>query len=141
MNVFGNYQFGQQGVQWALSPKNTNGTPTEDAGAYTVGAQYTFGPFVVGASYIDSGTPGNQGANNLANGGHQRREQGRRRRRHLLPGARITMFVSYLWDQRKQVGYNFLDGATQAVGATTPDAFLHNKVTGQVFSLGTSFAW
>ncbi len=141
VNLFGHLQHGQEGSSFALSPKNTNGTATEDQTAWTAGASYTIGPVIVGASYIDVGSPGAQGANNLANGGHQRREQGVAAggTYSLAPG--VSLFLSYLWDVRKQVGYNFLDGATQAVGATTPDAFLHNKVTGQVLSIGTSFAW
>jgi predicted porin len=134
--VGGNYQRGQYNAGWALSPKNTNGTPTEDASAWIVGATYTFGPLIVGASYLDSGSPGSQGANNLAAGGHQRREQGIAAGGTYTLAPGVSLFLSYLWSQRKQNGYNFETGATTGAAASQ-----FNKVDGQILSVGTSFAW
>jgi predicted porin len=132
----GNYQTGQYNAGWSLSPKNTDGTPTENASAWMVGGTYTIGSLIVGASYLDSGSPGAQGANNLAAGGHQRREQGiaAGATYSLAPG--LSLFLSYLWDQRKQNGYNFTIGSTTGTTATQ-----NNKVSAQVLAIGTSFAW
>jgi len=134
-SIGGKYQFGRFNGQWGLAPK---GLP--DGEAILVGASYTVGPLVVGAHYLDY-----KSAGDAANAffGRQRREQGFAAggTYSLAPG--LSLFASYVYNQRKQSGYNFLtnQGVSTAAGAGTGGNPYNNKVTSQVFALGTGFSW
>ena len=131
-SVGGKYQFGRMNGQWSLVPKGL-----QDSQAMLAGFSYTYGPFIVGAhylQYLSAGDPGN------AYFGRNRREEGVAAggTYSLAPG--LSLFASYLWNERKQSGYNFITG--QGVTAANPSGNpFSNKVTGQVFALGTSFSW
>ena len=131
-SVGGKYQYGRFNGQWSLVPK---GLPSGEA--YLFGASYTIGPVVVGAHYLNYESAGDLGN---AFFGRKRREQGigAGGTYSLAPG--LSIFVSYDWNDRKQSGYNFITG--QGVTAASPggNAF-NNKVTSQVFGIGTSFSW
>jgi hypothetical protein len=126
LQVGGNYQWGHYtGAGYGLAPE---GAPTSNA--MVVGAAYTIGPVIFGASYIDE-TNVTQNASAIA--------QGRQLREHgvaagatysLAPG--VSIFLSYLWDERRQNGVNLVGSGTTAQ---------NNKLNGQVLSIGTSFAW
>ncbi len=132
LSVGGKYQFGRFNGQWGLVPK---GLP--DGEAALVGASYTIGPVIVGAHYLYYKSAGD--ISNAANG-RIRREQGVAAggTYSLAPG--VSLFLSYLYNERKQNGYNFITG--QGVSAATPagNAF-SNKVTSSLISLGTAFSW
>jgi len=131
-SVGGKYQFGRFNGQWSLVPK---GLPSAEAILF--GASYTIGPVVVGAHYLNYESAGDTGN---AFFGRKRREQGIAAggTYSLAPG--LSIFVSYDYNERKQAGYNFITG--QGVSATAPrgNAF-NNKVTSQIFGVGTSFSW
>lgn len=102
--------------------------------AWLAGASYTAGPIIVGASYVDVTSNGSIGS--LTTGVDptgQRREQGIAVGGTYSVAPGFALFATYLWDQRKEGGYNFITGAT----ATTAN----NKINGQIFGLGTTFAW
>ena len=50
------------------------------------------------------------------------------------------MYLSYLWTERRQNGFNFVSGAgvtsTNLAGNSS-----NNKVTAQLLSIGTGFSW
>jgi hypothetical protein len=48
------------------------------------------------------------------------------------------VFLTYLWDERKQSGYDFVDSEIVA-GSTDPT--LNNKIRAQALTLGTSLTW
>ena len=116
---------------------NTLPTGFPDANAYLGGASYTFGPIVVGASYFVT-----ESAGDLSNAyfGRQRKDQGIAAggTYSLAPG--ISIFLSTLWGERKQNGFNFTTGA--GVSAAAPGGqTVGNKVIVSGASLGTAFSW
>ncbi len=123
--VGGNYQYGKYNEGYALLQKNA-----PNAEAWIVGASYTLGPVIVGASYFDFVNAGNTTESAF---GRQRREQGIAAGGTYSVAPGLSLFASYLYGQRKQNGFNFVTGV-----AGDPN---HNRMTSQAFVLGTSFAW
>ena len=109
-----------------------------NSNAWLIGASYTVGPVVVGGSYFVTESAGDLGN---AYFGRQRKDQGVAvaGTYSLAPG--VSIFLSGLWGERKQNGYNFVTGAgvTAATGSAGQTA--SNKVTVSGVSVGTSFAW
>ncbi len=132
LSVGGKYQFGRFNGQWGLAPKGL-----ADGEAILVGASYTLGPVVVGAHALNYKSAGDS-ANAFF--GRQRVERGiaAGATYSLAPG--LSLFLSYLFTERRQNGYNFVTGAT-ATAANTAGASGSNKVTAQLISLGTAFSW
>jgi hypothetical protein len=87
--------------------------------AYLVGASYTTGPLIVGASFFQYNSPGNSGSTPALASVGQERDRGIAvgGTYSLTPG--VNLFVSYLYGDRKESGYDLLDGAvsTAATGA------------------------
>ncbi len=133
LSVGGKYQFGRyNGAVGGLVPK---GLP--DGEALLIGASYTAGPLVFGAHYLYEKSAGDVGN---AYFGRQRKEQGiaAGATYSLAPG--LSLFASYLYGERKQNGYNFITG--QGVNAASPGGNPYsNKITSQVFAVGTGFSW
>ncbi len=132
LSIGGKYQFGRYNGTFALVPKGL-----ADGEAILGGFSYTYGPLIVGAHYLDYKSAGDLG--NAANG-RQRREKGvgAGGTYSLAPG--LSLFLSYLWSERKQNGYDFVTG--QGVSTANPGGTLfNNKVTSQLISLGTAFSW
>ncbi len=133
LSVGGHYTTGRwNGYVGGLVPK---GLP--DSNAWIAGASYTFGPAIVGASWFVNEGPGDL---NNAFFGRTRREQGINvgGTYSLAPG--VSIFLSGLWGQRKQNGFNFVTG--QGVTATTPNGNpFSNNVTMSAASIGTAFSW
>ena len=132
LSVGGKYQFGRFNGQWALAPKGV-----ADGEAWLAGASYTFGPVIVGAHYLNYKSAGDL---SNANFGRQRLQTGLAAGAtySLAPG--LSIFLSYLYTQRKQSGYNFITGAGATAGNLGGDPN-HNKVIAQLLSIGTSFTW
>ncbi len=131
-SVGGKYMYGRYNGQWSLDPKGLR--PGE---AILGGASYTVGPLVVGAHYLSYKSAGDIGN---AFAGRTRREQGIAAggTYSLAPG--LSLFVSYLFSERKQPGYDFITG--QGVSAAAPNGVrFNNKVTSQILSIGTGFSW
>ncbi len=132
LTVGGHYMHGRFNNQWALVPKGLS-----DGDAAIMGASYTFGPAIVGAhwlSYTHAGDLGN------AYYGRIQREQGLGAggTYSLAPG--VSIFLSGIYWQREQNGYNFVTG--QGVTAATPNGnAFNNKVRTSLIALGTAFSW
>lgn len=137
--VGGNYEFGRYNVPAGGGPGGLVPKGQPNSSAYIAGVSYTVGPVIVGASYIDSISTGDVATATgigLAAGsrrGGQRREQGASAGGTYSIAPGLSLFLSYLYAQRKQNGFNFL---TNASGSTAG-----NKINSQVLALGTSFAW
>ena len=140
----GNYQFGRYNVPGGGGYGGLIARGQSNSSAFIVGASYTIGPVIVGAHVLRSYSQGDQatatnrsifGAPLAAGGvlGGQRVETGVAAggTYSLAPG--VSLFASYIYAERKQNGYNFITG--------TSNNGLNNKVNGQVFAIGTSFAW
>lgn len=130
--VGGKYQVGRYNGQFNLAPK---GLP--DGEAWLAGASYTIGPVVVGLHYLNYKSAGDIGN---AVQGRQRQENGVAfgGTYSLAPG--VSLFLSGLWQQRKQNGYNFITG--QGVSAAAPGGNAYsNKVRSDLLAVGTSFSW
>ena len=133
LSVGGKYQFGRyNGQMGVLVPK---GLP--DSEAVLVGASYTFGPAIVGAHVLYNKSAGDV---NNAFFGRQRTEQGIAAggTYSLAPG--LSLFASYLYSERRQNGYNFITGQGAGPGAAGGNPFA-NKITSQVFAVGTGLSW
>jgi len=132
LSVGGKYQFGRFNGQWSLAPRGV-----ADGEAWLAGTSYTIGPFIMGASYLSYKSAGDVQS---ALRGRQRREDGiaAGATYSLAPG--LSLFLSYIWTQRKQNGYDFATGAT-ATAALPGGVNTHNKVTAQVIGVGTGFSW
>ncbi len=140
----GNYQFGRYNVPGGGGYGGLVARGQPNASAFIIGTSYTIGPVIVGAHYLKSISQGDQqtATNRNANGvpnalgsviGGQRAETGFAAggTYSLAPG--LSLFASYIYEQRKQNGYNFITGQSNNAN--------NNKVNGQVFAIGTSFAW
>jgi len=128
----GKYQFGRFNNQWSLLP---SGLP--DSQAWLVGGSYTIGPVIVGAHYFNYLNSGD-----LANAalGRRRLEQGFAAGGTYSIAPGVSLFLSYLWGERRQNGFNFVTG--QGVTTTSPQGNpYNNKVQSQLLSLGTAFSW
>jgi predicted porin len=126
LTVGGHLMAGRFNGQWGLDPK---GAP--DSIAYLMGASYTVGPLIVGASFFQYDSAGNayQGLGphvgtlrerGVAAGGTY----------SLTPG--VSLILSYLYGDRKERGYDLLDA--------TPGSN-HNNVRAQGISIGTQLRW
>ena len=144
LSVGGNFQIGRYNTQsgggyGALLAK---GQP--DSQAALIGASYTIGAFIFGAHYLRSFSEGDEQTainRTTTNGalpagsvaGGQRFETGvaAGATYSLAPG--VAIIGSYIWEERRQNGYNFVTGASNNAA--------NNKIGGQIIALGSSFAW
>ena len=148
-SVGGNYQFGRyNSINQGYGTLTAKGQP--NASALIVGATYTFGPIIFGGHYLWSWAPGDQQtatgfspANNTvrevfntATGlvpGGQRFETGAAAGATYSVAPGLALYLSYVWEQRKQNGYNFVTGQSN-----NPN---NNKTDANTIAIGSSFAW
>jgi hypothetical protein len=147
LTVGGQAQGGRSNGQWNLAP-----TGSSDALAWLAGASYTFGPVVVGASYYTYYSPGASGplgsgfgvtgASNLGFSPlvGQRRERGVAAGGTYSVAPGLALFLSYLWGDRKENGFDFLSGQTSTPLSPNLGAN-HNYVHSQVLTLGAGLSW
>ncbi len=104
--------------------------------AWIVGASYTIGPVIFGASWLDYIHPNGQVPSATVG---SMREQGAAAglTYSLAPG--VSLLASYLWGEQKQGGVNLAANSVNAAGAFP--AGLNNKIHEQILAVGTSFAW
>ena len=151
LQVSGNYQRGRYNVPGGggYGGLVTKGQP--DANAYIASVSYTIGPFIAGMSFSESWYEGNQtaatNASSYVNGpspltrggvtGGQRRDTGfsAGATYSLAPG--VALYLSGIWEEAHQRGYNLVTGASNVGGATD----VNNKVDVSMLAVGTSFAW
>ena len=132
-SIGGKYQYGRfNGGGIAPVPV---GLPHGEA--LLVGASYTVGPVIVGAHYLDYQSSGDIGN---AFFGRQRREHGVAAGGTYTIAPGLALFLSYIYSERRQNGYNFVTGQSVGVAAPQGNAY-NNKVTASFISLGTSFTW
>ncbi len=146
LTVGGNYLVGRYNVAGGGGYGALLAKGQPNSNAVIVGASYTIGPVVVGAHVLRSQSQGDQttatnrggtGTAVVATGttvlGGQRVETGvaAGATYSLAPG--LSLFASYVYEERKQNGFNFISGASNNGN--------NNKVVGQVFAVGTGFAW
>jgi hypothetical protein len=120
----GHYDYGNENGLWYLQP--TGGTHEQ---AYMAGAQYTIGPVVAGASFFNNWDQGDYTAPKTEG---QRNQYGLAAGGYYALTSGLGFFLSYLYGERKQSGYDFLAGTAGTA---------HNKVHAQVAGLGISLQW
>jgi hypothetical protein len=138
LTVGGHIQGGDFNGQWAQAPA---GGPHAVAGL--VGASYTVGPVIVGVQAFQFDSPGNSYAFTgtptpaLAHVG-QERERGLAAggTYTVVPG--LSLFLDYLYGDRKENGYDLLNG-----GATfgSANATSNNRTRAQLIGFGTQLRW
>jgi hypothetical protein len=98
---------------------------------YLVSAEYTMGPAIIGGYYFDNQSAGGHTATN----GVARTEQdnGVAIGANYAVTPNLGLFVTYLYGQRKQIGYDFASGTT---GTTA-----YNRVHSQAIGAGASLKW
>ena len=140
----GNYLVGRYNVPGGGGYGGLLAKGQPSSNAVIVGASYTIGPVIFGAHALRSQSQGDQqtATNRTGTGaalaagsvlGGQRVESGiaAGATYSLAPG--VSLFASYLYQERKQNGFNFISGASNNAA--------NNKTTAQVFAVGTGFAW
>lgn len=112
----------------SLTPRFDNpGGDNSDLFTWSLGAQYTFGPFVIGGHYFSADSAGHQAANT---GKRERSGFALGGTYNIAPG--LALFLEYLNGEVKESGVDVITGA---VGNT------NNKADVDVVSLGISFQW
>ncbi len=149
LQIGGNYQFGRYNNALA-SGSSQSFTPdpvgAKRASAFAAGASYTVGPAIVGATWVVSDS---QGAFAYAAGKTPsesvpipglgtRHEAGLNAGGTLKVAPGLGVIVSYLWDERKQPGYDFVN---QDISAGTTDPTENNRIHAQILTVGTSISW
>ena len=115
-----NIKWGQTLDGYAPKPKGTR-----DALAYIVGGNYVIGPYVIGASFFDSQTAGNQYAGKKGEA-RTLSEYGAAVGGNYVIGKDLSLYAQYLYGHSHQPGNsNLVNGNTQM----------------QLVSLGGTFKW
>jgi hypothetical protein len=126
LTVGANVKAGQVKDGYAFKVKGTR-----DALAYTIGASYVLGPYVVGASFFDS-----QSAGGYTPGGKVRgrslSEYGTAVGANYVIGKDLSLYVQYMYGHAHQVaGYLSNNGTSNA----------RNSVQVQAIGTGATFKW
>jgi hypothetical protein len=145
----GNYQFGR--FSNALASGSSQSFSLEPVGAkaanaWTGGASYTFGPAIVGANWVSTDSAGaysysanaNAADSAVTKGLGQRHEAGLNAGGTLKVAPGLGVFLTYLYDERRQSGYDFVNSE---IVANTAEAANNNKIRAQALTLGTSLTW
>ncbi len=147
--IGGNYQWGRfsnalaTGIGQSYSLQPVGAKPAD---AWSAGAQYSIGPVIMGASWVSTDSAGafaySAGKTPALSvetpGLGQRREEGLNAGGTLKVAPGLGVFLTYLYDERKQDGYDF---QSSAIVAGTPDASTANHIRAQALTLGTSLTW
>jgi predicted porin len=123
VTIGGHLQIGAYNGQVALQPKGG-----AHAIAWMVGAQYATGPLTMGTSYFNYQSQGSPALVGIS----QRHENGVAVGGSYAIAPGLVGFVSYLYGDRQQGGFNFV---TNAVGSAD------NNAHSQMLLLGTRVQW
>jgi Gram-negative porin len=104
---------------------------TRDALAYSVGADYVLGPYVIGTSFFDSQTAGAATATNTATVARTLSEYGVAVGGNYVIGKDLSLFVQYMYDHRHQHGNT---GLTEGVAGS-------GNAQAQIIATGATFKW
>jgi hypothetical protein len=147
--VGGNYEFGRFSNALASGASQTFSLApvgAKPANAWSAGATYAFGPTIWGANWVSTDSAGAYSYSAAAKpylsqvtpGLGQRHEAGLNAGGTLKVAPGLGVFLSYLWDERRQAGYDFVDSEIVA-GSDAPTA--GDKIRAQALTLGTSLTW
>ncbi|MDA8050370.1 MAG: porin [Rhodospirillales bacterium] len=128
LTVGGNVNYGQQNYDYSLQPRSG-----VDSLAFMLGGQYQAGPYVIGASYFKSKFAGGSAISTpLTPVARAETDQGVAAggTYDLAPG--MALYLSYLYGQRHQAGYDFYTGGPGTAG---------NNTHVNIFALGTVMKW
>ena len=115
-----NIKYGQTLDGYALKPKGTR-----DAFAYIIGGNYVVGPYVIGASFFDSQSAGNQYAGKK-NEARTLSEYGTAVGANYVVGKDMSLYVQYLYAHSHQPGNSNLNNGNSQM---------------QMVSLGSTLKW
>lgn len=124
--------YGKFNGQWALAPQGTS-----DALAYVVGASYTTGPIVFGASFYDYWSAGSKTAVSAPGIGN-RTEYGINVGGTYQLAQGVSLYLFGLYGARHEVGVDLLSGAT---GTAAAPVRTNNNTRVVGAALGTLFQW
>ena len=132
LSVGGHIMDGAFNGSGALAPQGT-----KDSFAWLAGASYTAGPLIVGASFFQFNSPGNSGTTPALTHVGQLRDRGVAAggTYTLTPG--VSLFLSYLYGDRKESGYDLLDGAVSTAATGT----YGNATRAQALGTGIQIKW
>ena len=138
LTIGGHTQVGTINGQYGLAPA---AAPLSVAAL--VGASYTIGPVIAG---VQAYQYDNAGASHQSGLGPQNRLVGELRERGIAAGGTYTVvpglsiFLDYLWGERKENGWDLLNGAS-TVAANGTNNGVNNKTRVQGIGLGTQLRW
>ena len=129
LSVGGNFMIGRYNVPAGGGNGGLLAKGQPSSNALIVGASYAIGPVIFGAHYLRSFSMGDQttatGVNSvggavagLASGG-QRFETGAAAGATYTLAPGITLYASYIWEHRRQNGYNFYTGGQNGIVGST----------------------
>lgn len=131
LTVGGHIQFGNE---------NGSGGPLLPVGSkpefvWLAGLSYTVGPMIVGGSFFQNNTAGHSGevSQGFSPTVGQLRERGIAAGGTLTLAPGVSLFLDYLYGDRKESGYNLLGDSEPATA--------HNVTTGQLIGIGTQLRW
>ncbi len=131
LTVGANIKTGQVEDGYAFKPKGAR-----DALAYTVGASYVFGPYVVGASYFNSQSSGAYIPDvKKQTVGRTLSEYGFATGVNYVFSPNLSVFTQYMYGHRHQPGNSFGVTRNGATGNYKGDA------QGQVIAVGATLKW
>ncbi len=131
--VGGHVTAGRQNGQFGLDPKGA-----KDSFAWVAGASYAIGPVIIGASYFDYMSAGNNTSARASTLVGNRNEWGAAAGGTYTFAPGMNVYLSYLYGHRKELGVDLLSGAT---ASATGNVITHNNVQSQGVSIGTQFRW
>ena len=123
-SVFGHVSTGK--MNGAAVPQPVSAKFKKDGLAWTIGAQYSNGPYTVGTSWYEFDHMGSTAGTSY----RKERGFGVGGNYTVVPG--FDFFLSYIWGSIQQPGINFVDGGTGTA---------HNKITTSAVQATAMFRW
>jgi len=138
LSVGGHVMEGAFNGQGGLAPQGT-----KNAFAYIAGLSYTVGPVIVGASFFQYNFAGNSNSTALSTRGSATLSPiGEERDRGIAAGGTYTitpgvsLFVSYVYGDKKENGYDLINGAQSVRGSNQG-----NTTRAQALGSGFNIRW
>jgi outer membrane protein OmpU len=130
LSVGGHVMAGAFNGLGALAPQGSR-----NAFVYLVGTSYTAGPIIVGGSFFQYISPGNGGSTPSLVQVGQLRERGLALggTYTLIPG--VGVFISYVYGDRKESGYDLIDGAVSTAATGTYGTATRAQALGSGFQI------
>jgi hypothetical protein len=132
LSVGGHVMAGAFNGSGALAPQGTR-----NSFAYLGGFSYTTGPLIVGASFFQFNSPGNSGSTLALRNVGQERDRGVAAGGTYTVTPGVNLFLSYLYGDKKESGYDLIDGAV----STAASGSYGNATRAQAFGTGVQIKW